>query len=76
VWVVDPSAGTNGEIYRFGPSELGASNASGPDATISSIALQGPIAIAFDASGNLWVADFGENEIFEFLSAVLPDRER
>jgi len=41
-------------------------NGSAPFATINIPSAKNPIAIAFDAAGNLWFADGGTNDVFEF----------
>ncbi len=71
LWVSDNGANA---IFEFMPSQLMASGtAVSPNITIESDpAFNGPLGIAFDSSGDLWVANHAANTIFEFKAAALP----
>jgi hypothetical protein len=57
-WVTDHN---NNTVLVFTASQLGATgtNATVPAVVISSAAFNGPLGIAFDSSGNLWIANNG-----------------
>ncbi len=65
----------DGTLKRYDASRLSASSAAAPDLEITaqspgpSIAALGANHLAFDASGNLWVSDFGHNVIYRLTSA-------
>ncbi|HVO29707.1 MAG TPA: hypothetical protein VMV18_03190, partial [bacterium] len=65
LWISDASV-----LKRYPAGSLGASSTVAPDVTISSAilteAVPGPAALAFDGSGNLWVALNGDNKIARF----------
>jgi sugar lactone lactonase YvrE len=72
LWVVDTS---NNRVLEYEPPFLGGEAASlvigqtsltGTGDTSPSGALFGPISLAFDPSGNLWVVDSGNNRVLEF----------
>ncbi|MFP5231884.1 MAG: hypothetical protein ACLGQX_04560 [Acidobacteriota bacterium] len=71
LWVSDNGANA---IFEFMPSQLMASGtAVEPNITIKSDpAFNGPLGIAFDSSGDLWIANNGTTTIFEFKAAALP----
>ncbi len=60
LWVANESAATN-TLVKFTPAQLAASGSPAPDVTISDNggALSGPVALAFDNAGDLWVANYG-----------------
>jgi hypothetical protein len=82
-WVTDHN---NNTVLVFSAAQLMATgtNATVPAAVISSAAFNGPLGIAFDSSGNLWVANNGGvpgangatsavgTTIVEFTAAALP----
>jgi sugar lactone lactonase YvrE len=72
LWV----ANTNGNtIVEYTPSQLSASGAPAPAVTLSATAssIVGPLTIAFDASGKLWVAngDNAQNTVVAFSTSQL-----
>lgn len=71
LWVSDN--GSNA-VFVFTPQQLAASRSNAtPVATIKSDpAFNGPLGIAFDALGDLWIANNGTTTIFEFKAAHLP----
>src|SRR5487761_1082301 len=71
LWVSDN--GSNA-VFEFMPSQLTASGtAVTPNITIQSKpAFNGALGIAFDSSGDLWIANNGTTTIFEFNAAALP----
>lgn len=71
LWVSDNGAN---EVFEFMPSQLMASGAAvTPNITIkSNPAFNGPLGIAFDAAGDLWIANNGSTTIFELNAAELP----
>jgi hypothetical protein len=72
LWVSD--SGSNA-VYAFTRSELSATNTSAIPASIitSSTAFNGPIGIAFDGGGDLFVANNGGNTIYGFKASSLPN---
>jgi sugar lactone lactonase YvrE len=60
-------------IVEFTPSQLASSGSPAPAVTITSASgsLDGPIGLAFDASGDLWVADIGARGLVEFTPSQL-----
>jgi sugar lactone lactonase YvrE len=71
LWVSDNGANA---IFEFMPAQLMASGANvTPNITIkSSPAFNGALGLAFDSSGDLWVANNGTTTIFEFNASALP----
>jgi hypothetical protein len=71
LWVSDN--GSNA-VFVFTPSQLASSNSNAsPNITITSNpAFNGPLGIAFDATGDLWIANNATTTIFEFKAANLP----
>lgn len=65
----------SGELRRYPASGLGSSGEKTPDVTLSGPALSGgspgPIAIAFDASGNLWTSIGWSNKVVRFGASQL-----
>lgn len=67
LWVANSPSGPTGTIVEFTPTQLTASGSPTPAVTItnntSDSSVYGPLAMAFDASGNLWVANgnYGSN---------------
>ncbi len=61
-------------VYVFTPAQLAATNLkASPEITITSDpAFNGPLGVAFDATGDLWVANNGTTTIFEFKAQNLP----
>lgn len=71
LWVSDN--GSNA-VFVFTPAQLAANNANAtPNISITSNpAFNGPLGIAFDATGDLWIANNATTTIFEFKAANLP----
>ncbi len=70
--------GANDKLLRYDAARLGASTSAAPDRAITAIkagpsvnTLSTPSGLAFDATGNLWVAYFGPNAVARFLPADL-----
>jgi hypothetical protein len=78
LWVAEGGTSPN-MLVMYASSQLGASNTPKPAVTITSFdatdsaALFGPFALAFDASGDLWVANVGPQggTLLEFTSSQL-----
>lgn len=70
-WVSDNGANA---IYEFTPAQLAATGANvAPNITIKSTPVfSGPLGIAFDAAGDLWIANNASTTIFEFNASTLP----
>ena len=71
LWVV-----TGATISRYDASRLGASDGEAADLVLTvtnpdDTNSLGPANLAFDASGNLWVTDFGRNLVFEVAQSDL-----
>ncbi|MHB1936274.1 MAG: Vgb family protein [Acidobacteriaceae bacterium] len=71
LWVSDNGANA---VFEFTAAQLTASGANVmPNITIKSTpAFNGALGIAFDSSGDLWVANNGTTTIFEFNASALP----
>ena len=71
IWVSDNGGNA---VFEFTPSQLMASNPTTvPNIVIDSDpAFNGPLGIAFDAAGDLWIANNATTTIFEFQAAHLP----
>jgi sugar lactone lactonase YvrE len=71
LWVSDNMSNA---VFAFTPAQLATSNVNAtPNITITSNpAFTGPLGIAFDAAGDLWVANNGTTTIFEFNASHLP----
>lgn len=71
LWVTD--FGRNA-VYEYTPSQLAAGGFNlTPNVQLSANpAFNGPIGVAFDASGNLWVSNYTSNTIDEFAATALP----
>ncbi|MBV8222003.1 MAG: hypothetical protein JO293_01450 [Candidatus Eremiobacteraeota bacterium] len=54
---------TTGQVTGYAPP---ITNASTPFATITIAGSQFPVGLAFDKSGNMWVADSGTSKVYEF----------
>jgi sugar lactone lactonase YvrE len=71
LWVAQYSSNT---VVQYAASQLAANGSPAPAVTLSAVGfstLNAPGALAFDASGNLWVANGGGNTIVEFTPAQL-----
>ena len=77
LWVADTS---NNRVLEFKPPfstneaasvAIGQTSFTSNGAGASSTGLSFPIGVAFDHSGNLWVTDWNNNRVLEFLSANL-----
>jgi sugar lactone lactonase YvrE len=72
LWVADYS---RSEVVEYAASQLAATGSPTPAVTLSTTtgfgSLNAPSALAFDANGNLWVANGGGNTIVEFTASQL-----
>jgi sugar lactone lactonase YvrE len=70
LWVANDG---NASVVEFTVSQLASSGSPTPAVTLSATAgsLDGPFGLAFDASGNLWVASVGDNTVAEFAPSQL-----
>jgi hypothetical protein len=70
VWV---SNSTASRIVEFTPNQFGAQVSPTPAVTLSAGggSLSGPAGLAFDANGNLWAANAGNNTVVEFATRQL-----
>ncbi len=67
LWMADPvGQGTPGRVLAFAPGDLGSSGTPDPVIVLTGTALDRPAALAFDASGNLWIAAAGGDAIVMF----------
>jgi sugar lactone lactonase YvrE len=78
LWVANGGgnySGDHGSVVEFTPSELAASGSPTPAVTISpnvgNTNLDKPYGLAFDGSGNLWVANYGSDSVVEFTASQL-----
>ena len=71
LWISDSGAST---VVKYAAAQLTQANNPGPAATIHTIngSLSNPAGLAFDSSGNLWVANTGNNTLVEFAVDTLP----
>jgi sugar lactone lactonase YvrE len=58
-------------IVEYSAAQLSVSGSPVPVVTLSGTALQGPEQIAFDPSGDLWVANSGTSDLIEYTPAQL-----
>lgn len=70
LWVSDGEAH---RIIRYGVAQLAASGAPAPEVVLSSAdrSLASPSGLAFDAGGNLWVANLGRQTVIAFSPSQL-----
>ena len=70
LWVANFSGNT---VVEYTPSQLAATGAPTPAVTISASggSLNGPLGFAFDARGDLWVANFSGNTVVEYTPSQL-----
>jgi sugar lactone lactonase YvrE len=70
LWVANANSST---VVAFTASQLGASGSPTPAVTLSANAgsLNSPAWLAFDASGNLWVANFNNSTVVAFTASQL-----
>ena len=71
MWVGNASSST---VVEFTPAELAANGSPTPTVTLSATAggsLSGPFGLAFDSSGDLWVANDDNNSLVDFTSGQL-----
>ena len=70
LWVANSA---NQTVVEFTPSQLGASGSPAPNVTISATggSLDQPDGLAFDSSGDLWVADYANSSVVEFTPSQL-----
>src|SRR5208337_2172431 len=52
---------------------IGQSSFTGTGSATTSTGLWGPAAVAFDSSGNLWVADYSNNRVLEYTTPFSTD---
>ncbi len=62
LWLADSlstadSTGSAGEVFEFTPSQLSTGGLQTPNVSLATSTLNRPYAVAFDASGNMWVAN-------------------
>ncbi len=67
LWVSNTAAGSD-TVVKFTPAQLAVSGSPAPDVTISANAgsLNSPVGLAFDNSGDLWVATAGSESLVQF----------
>jgi DNA-binding beta-propeller fold protein YncE len=72
LWVTNSENSTS-SVLAFSPSQLMASGNPTPAMTLTANAgsLDGPTGLAFDASGDLWIANMLNNSVVEFTSAQI-----
>ena len=73
LWVANSA---NQTLVEFTPSQLGTTGSPAPNVTISATSATGgsldqPDGLAFDSSGDLWVADYANNSVVEFTPSQL-----
>jgi sugar lactone lactonase YvrE len=70
LWVTDEG---DNAVVEFASSQLAASDTPTPAATLSTNgnSLNKPTGLTFDASGNLWVANYGNNTVVECAASQL-----
>jgi sugar lactone lactonase YvrE len=70
LWVSDAQAST---LVKYSPAQLAASGSPAPVVVLSAAngSLADPLGIAFDAAGNLWVTNNGDETIAAFTAAQL-----
>ena len=70
LWVTDEG---DNAVVEFASSQLAASGSPTPAVTLGTngSSLNKPTGLAFDASGNLWVANYGNNTVVEFAASQL-----
>jgi sugar lactone lactonase YvrE len=75
LWVTNqPNAPATGTVVEFTPSQLAASGSPVPTVTLGSSgtgAMDGPISLAFDGSGDLWIGSLVNNTIIRLTPAQL-----
>ncbi|MEO7963135.1 MAG: SMP-30/gluconolactonase/LRE family protein [Gemmatimonadaceae bacterium] len=70
LWVADGQSST---VVRYSAAQLELSGRLAPDVVLRATAhsLASPVALAFDASGNLWVSNIGSGAMVEFSATQL-----
>ncbi|HEY1653151.1 MAG TPA: IPT/TIG domain-containing protein [Acidimicrobiales bacterium] len=70
LWVTSTN---NDTLVEFNPSQLASSGDPAPAVTISSTgsSLDGPYSLAFDATGDLWVPNYGSDSLVEYAPSQL-----
>jgi hypothetical protein len=71
LWVSRGAPTADVAVVRYLPSELTTSGSPTPSVALRSIDFTNPTGIAFDSSGNLWVADSGNDAVLKFAPARL-----
>ncbi|MGH7934687.1 MAG: hypothetical protein ACREQN_16210, partial [Candidatus Binataceae bacterium] len=70
LWVTNNVLPTNNAgVLMFTPAQLTAGGAQTPFGALENATFTGPLGLAFDTTGNLWVANNGGTTIFEFSAA-------
>ena len=72
LWISDGNTGAN-TIVELAANELSASGSAVPTVTLAAngASLNVPIGLAFDESGNLWIANAGNASVVEFAASQL-----
>ena len=70
LWVSD---GSRNKVFSYGSGQLGTSGFITPQVVVNALAtsIANPAGIAFDANGNLWVANIGNRTLVSFTPAQL-----
>jgi sugar lactone lactonase YvrE len=76
LWLADgystaDATGSTGEVFEFTPSQLSTGGMQTPAVSLATPTLAIPFAIAFDHSGNLWVANRSSKTLQEFAASDL-----
>lgn len=75
LWVANYRASAISELAGASAAPIAAGTALSPSAGVGShTAMRQSYAIAIDASGNLWVTNFGSNTVTEFVGLAVPVR--
>jgi hypothetical protein len=71
LWVSRGAPTADVAVVRYAPAALAASGAPSPAVELRSSDFTNPTGLAFDAGGNLWVADNGNDKVLKFTPAHL-----
>jgi hypothetical protein len=71
LWVANWGTGTNAlsSVAKFSAAQLKAGGTPTPATTLTSTSITGPVGLAFDAVGNMWVSNFSLNSLVKFTAA-------
>jgi sugar lactone lactonase YvrE len=71
LWVANWGNGTQAQssVAKFSAAQLQAGGTPTPITTLSGPSIVGPVGLAFDADGDLWVSNFSLNSLIEFTAA-------